>query len=74
MQISTNIETYALEIPQTDARFLSTLVKKMGWTKKRMHTEKRVKKSGLEMALEDIEKGDLQTFNSVDSLMDYLHS
>ena len=33
-----------------------------------------IRKCGLDMALEDIEKGDLKSFDSVDSLIDYLHS
>lgn len=74
MQTSVNIETYTLQIPHTDARFLSALVKKMGWTKKKVEREKNVRKSGLDLALADVEKGDLKSFNSVDSLMDYLHS
>ena len=28
----------------------------------------------MDLALEDVAKGDLKSFNSVDSLMDYLHS
>lgn len=70
MDASVNIETYTLQIPQSDARFLSVLAKKMGWLKKKACA----KKSGLELALEDVEKGDLKSFDSVDSLMDYLHS
>ena len=74
MEASANIETYTLQIPQADARFLSALAKKMGWTKRKTHGKTRVKKSNLELALEDIEKGELKSFDSVDSLMAYLHS
>lgn len=74
MATTINIETYTLRIPQSDAYFLSVLAKKMGWLKKKVHKTEHVKKSGLEFALEDIEKGDLKSFDSVDSLMDYLHS
>ena len=74
MEASVNIETYTLQIPQSDARFLATLVKKMGWTKKKMQAVEPVRKSGLDLSLEDIAKGNLKSFDSVDSLMDYLHS
>ena len=74
MNITSDIETYTLQIPQSDVRFFSALTKKMGWTKKKMQVLKPVKKNGLDAALEDIAKGDLKSFDSVDSLMDYLHS
>lgn len=70
MQTALNIEMYTLEIPKSDARLLSALVKKMGWTKKKIN----VKKTGLDLALEDIEKGNLKSFDNVDALMDYLRS
>ena len=70
MQTALNIEMYTLEIPKADARLLSALVKKMGWTKKKI----KVKKTGLDFALEDIEKGNLKSFDNVDALMDYLRS
>ena len=74
MEATVNIETYTLQIPRSDARFLSALAKKMGWTKKKIQILKPVKKNGLDVALEDIAKGDLKSFDSVDSLMDYLRS
>ena len=74
MAASVNIETYTLQIPQSDVRFLSALAKKMGWTKKRISTKKPARKSNLDIALEDVAKGNLKSFDSVDSLMDYLHS
>ena len=74
MEAIANIETYTLQIPRSDAHFLSVLAKKMGWLKKKESPKERAKKSGLELALEDIEKGDLKSFDDVGSLMDYLHS
>ena len=74
MEALANIETYTLQIPQTDVHFLSVLAKKMGWIKKKTHIKEPAKKGGLEAALEDIEKGDLKSFDNVDSLMEYLHS
>lgn len=74
MEALVNTETYTLQIPQADVRFLSALAKKMGWTKKKIQPKKHARKSGLERALEDIEKGDLKSFDNVDSLMEYLRS
>ena len=48
-------------------------LQKMGWTKKRISTKKPAKKSNLDLALEDVAKGNLKSFDSVDSLMDYFH-
>lgn len=39
MEATVNIETYTLQIPQTDARFLSALVKKMGWERENCQKE-----------------------------------
>jgi len=75
MDKALNMRTYTLQIPESDARFFSAFVKKMGWTKKRISNSKNeTGKTGLEIALEEVEKGDLESFNSVEALMDYLHS
>lgn len=71
---ATNIQTYTLQIPQSDARFLSALAKKMGWTKKKASVGTRTRKCGLDVALEDIAKGNLKSFDNVESLMNYLHA
>lgn len=72
MDTDMNMQTFTLQIPEDDLRFFSALVKKMGWKKKKMQAARR--KTGLDMALEDIEKGDIKSFDSVEALMDYLHS
>lgn len=72
MDTDMNMQTFTLQIPEDDLRFFSALVKKMGWKKKKMQAARR--KTGLDMALEDIEKGDFKSFDSVEALMDYLHS
>lgn len=41
----------------------------MGWIKK----EKPIKKCGLDVALKEVEDNNLKSFESVDTLMDYLH-
>ncbi|MBO4964031.1 MAG: hypothetical protein J6C31_07935 [Prevotella sp.] len=70
METAIDTRTFTLQIPQSDTRFLSTLAKKMGWIKK----EQPSKKCGLDAALKEVEKGKLKSFDSVDALMDYLHS
>lgn len=72
MDTDMNMQTFTLQIPEDDLRFFSALVRKMGWKKKKMQAARR--KTGLDMALEDIEKGDFKSFDSVEALMDYLHS
>lgn len=70
--MDTTLETrvFTLQIPQSDVRFFSALAKKMGWIKK----EQPTKKCRLDAALDDVEKGNLKSFDNVDELMDYLHS
>lgn len=70
MEATINSRTFTLQVPQSDVRFLSALAKKMGWTKK----EQTKKKCGLDAALKEVEKGNLKSFDNMDSLMDYLHS
>ncbi|MBP3470739.1 MAG: hypothetical protein J6K41_00675 [Paraprevotella sp.] len=72
MNTNMNMQTFTLQIPESDMRFFSALAKKMGWKKKKVQEARR--KTGLDMALEDVERGDLKSFNSVEALMDYLHS
>lgn len=70
MEATIDSRTFTLQIPQSDVRFLSALAKKMGWKKK----EQPAKKCRLDAALKDVEKGNIKTFDNVESLMDYLHS
>lgn len=70
METAINTRTFTLQVPQNDVRLLSTLAKKMGWTKK----EQPSPKCKLDAALEEVEKGKLESFDSIDALMDYLHS
>jgi hypothetical protein len=72
MNTNMNMQTFTLQIPESDMRFFSALAKKMGWKKKKVQEARR--KTGLDMALEDVERGDLKSFDSVEALMDYLHS
>ncbi len=60
---STSLERITLEIPSFEVAFLRTLSKKMGWTMKRH------RKSGIEQALEDVEKGRVYKAESVEDLM-----
>lgn len=69
MDTPVSFDTYTLRVPKSDARFLSALAKKMGWTK----TKKRVRKSGLDLALEEVEKGNIRSFDSLEAFKAYLH-
>ena len=60
------MQTFTLQIPEDDLRFFSALVKKMGWKKKKMQTARR--KTGLDMALEDIAMGNVGHAKNVDDL------
>jgi len=60
---STSLEKITLEIPSFEVPFLRMLSKKMGWTLKRH------RKSGIEQALEDVEKGRVYKAESVEDLM-----
>lgn len=66
MDTDTNMQTFTLQIPEDDLRFFSALVKKMGWKKKKMQTARR--KTGLDMALEDIAMGNVGHAKNVDDL------
>jgi len=61
-------EYISLKIPSIDVAFLRTLSKKMGWTMKKQQ------KTGLEKALEDVEKGNVYEAESVEDLMKQLES
>lgn len=74
METAVSTKTFTLQIPQSDVRFLSQLARKMGWIKKEQPKQKVTKHSGLDAALKEVEKGELKSFDSVDALMDYLHS
>ncbi|MDE6011745.1 MAG: hypothetical protein K2G91_03305 [Prevotella sp.] len=74
MEATSDTRTYTLRIPQSDIRFLSALAKKMGWEKKEQPKNAVAKKCGLDVALEEVKQGDLKSFDSVNALMDYLHS
>jgi len=66
MDTDMNMQTFTLQIPEDDLRFFSALVKKMGWKKKKMQTARR--KTGLDMALEDIAMGNVGHAKNVDDL------
>ena len=63
---TTSLERITLEIPSIEVAFLRTLSKKMGWTMKRH------RKSGIQLALEDVEAGRVYEAKSVEDLMSQL--
>ena len=70
METTIDTRTFTLQVPKSDVHFLSVLAKKMGWKKK----EHPNNKNGLDIALEDMEQGNLKSFDSVATLMNYLNS
>ena len=61
-------ERFYLELPSMEVAFLRTLAKKMGWTIKREH------KSGIQLALDDVEAGRVHEAKNVDDLMEQLNA
>ena len=65
MSTTADLQTYTLQIPQSDVRFLSVIAKKMGWTKKKAIA----RKTGLDMALDDVREGRVYKAKDVDDLI-----
>ncbi len=84
MDNAIEMKTVTLCMPAVDVKFLNALSKRMGWKKVSQNVvnpvsdmikpSAKAKKTELDLALEDVQKGDLQTFKSVEALMDYLNS
>ncbi|MGM9722821.1 MAG: hypothetical protein ACI3YG_01815 [Prevotella sp.] len=68
MDRATGMQTFTLQIPDSDVRFFSALVKKMGWAKKKMQVKSQRRKTGLDLALEDIAMGNVGHAKDVDDL------
>lgn len=68
MNTATGMQTFTLQIPENDVRFFSALVKKMGWTKKKVQSVSRSRKSGLDLALEEIAMGNVGHAKDADDL------
>lgn len=84
MDDTVEMKTVTLCMPAVDVKFLNTLSKRMGWKKvsqsvvnpvsEAVKPAAKAKKTELDLAIEDVQKGNLQTFKSVGALMDYLNS
>jgi hypothetical protein len=57
----------------SEYNFLKTLSKKMGWATKLVKT-KPVAKSEIDLAIEDIKKGNVVSFDNVEDAINYLNS
>jgi len=62
------MEQIYMELPSVEVKFLRTLANKMGWVLKRK------RKSGIQQALEDVEKGRVYKAQSVKDLMTQLEA
>ena len=71
--ISQEMKTVSIELPVSEYNFLKTLSKKMGWVTKFVKT-KPVAKSELDLAIEDVKKGNVVSFDNVEDAINYLNS
>ena len=71
--ISQEMKTVSIELPVSEYNFLKTLSKKMGWVTKRVKT-KPVAKSELDLAIEEVKKGNVVSFDNVEDAINYLNS
>ena len=71
--ISQEMKTVCIELPVSEYNFLKTLSKKMGWVTKLVKT-KPVAKSELDLAIEDVKKGNVVSFDNVEDAINYLNS
>ena len=71
--ISQEMKTVSIESPVSKYNFLKTLSKKMGWVTKLVKT-KPVAKSELDLAIEDVKKGNVVSFDNVEDAINYLNS
>lgn len=69
----TQMRTVSIELPVSEYNFLKTLSKKMGWVTKTVRVNRK-KKNELDLALEDLKKGDFVSFDNVNDAIDYLNS
>lgn len=70
---NTSMRTVSVELPATEYNFLKTLSKKMGWVTKSIRTKHKAK-SELDLALDDVKKGNYVSFDNVDDAIAYLNS
>ncbi len=68
MMKTITMEQIYIEIPSVEVAFLRTLANKMGCSLKRK------KKSGIQQALEDVDKGNIHEAKSVEDLMKQLEA
>ncbi|MDO4164326.1 MAG: hypothetical protein Q4D56_08055 [Bacteroides sp.] len=67
------METVNVQLPASDVKLLKELAKKMGWIAKKKPTDK-TKRTELDLAIRDIKEGNVETFDSVEEVMNYLNS
>ena len=66
------IQTVNLQLPNSDMKLLRELAKKMGWTAKKVKTEKKT--SEIDKAISDVDSGNVKEFSSVKDMMNYLNA
>ena len=71
--VQQEMKTVSIELPESEDNFLKTLSKKMGWVTKLVKT-KPVAKSELDLAIDDVKKGKIVSFDNVEDAINYLNS
>lgn len=66
------METVSVKLPKADLKLFETISERFGWVAS-LGNKKR-HKSLVEEALDDVDKGDVVSFDSVDEMMSYLNS
>ncbi len=69
---ATSIQTVSLQLPNSDMKLLRELAKKMGWTAKKIKSERKM--TEVDKAISDVEKGNVKEFVSVKDMMNYLNA
>lgn len=63
--------TYTLTIPSRQCRLFKSLAREMGWTVEKPAAKKKA--CGMDKAMEDIEKGRIQTYESVEDFFNKMN-
>ena len=64
MNTTATLNRYTIDVPDADLSFFKSFIKKMGWTAKK---EKK-NKSGLELAMEEVERGELVEYENAEDM------
>lgn len=72
MNATMELKTVNIMLPVEDYNFLKTISKKMGWITTAVKTSAK-KRSELDLALEDVKKGNVVSFANAEDAIAYLN-